>query len=169
MYITLNARFRQMAHDVCARESRGGVFRARLPSGCLSNTLSRCTSSKARLCFAIIISRKRIDATAEYFRRDGGNDVGRIARGRNRQQHVGRPAQPGDLFGSGTISAPDTSGYGSFAELSFDGRQPLTLASGEQRAYLEDGDELVLRAQARREGFAAIGFGDCHGTIVASL
>ena len=75
MYITLNARFRQMAHDVCARESRGGVFRARLPSGCLSNTLSRCTSSKARLCFAIIISRKRIDATAEYFRRDGGNDA----------------------------------------------------------------------------------------------
>jgi fumarylacetoacetase len=73
------------------------------------------------------------------------------------------------LFGSGTISAPDTSGYGSFAELSFDGRQPLTLASGEQRAFLEDGDELVLRAQARREGFAAIGFGDCRGTIVASL
>jgi len=77
--------------------------------------------------------------------------------------------EPGDLFGSGTISAPDTSGYGSFAELSFDGRQPLTLASGEQRAFLEDGDELVLRAQARREGFAAIGFGDCRGTIVASL
>ena len=77
--------------------------------------------------------------------------------------------EPGDLFGSGTISAPDTSGYGSFAELSFDGRQPLTLASGEQRAFLEVGDELVLRAQARREGFAAIGFGDCRGTIVASL
>jgi fumarylacetoacetase len=74
--------------------------------------------------------------------------------------------EAGDLFGSGTISAPDPSGYGSFAELSFDGKRPLALACGESRAFLEDGDELILRAHARREGRVAIGFGECRGTIM---
>ena len=72
----------------------------------------------------------------------------------------------GDVFGSGTISAPTAAGYGSFAELSNDGKQPLALASGETRAFLEDGDELILRAHARRDGAVAIGFGECRGRIV---
>lgn len=72
---------------------------------------------------------------------------------------------PGDLFGSGTISAPDPSGYGSMAELSFDGEQPFELASGERRAFLEDGDEVTLLAHAHRPGFASIGFGACTGRI----
>jgi len=75
--------------------------------------------------------------------------------------------EAGDLFGSGTISAPDQSGFGSFSELSFDGKQPLTLLSGEKRNYLEDGDELTLRAHAHRAGCVSIGFGDCRGIIVA--
>lgn len=74
---------------------------------------------------------------------------------------------PGDLFGSGTISAPDASGYGSMAELSFDGTKPFSLPSGEERAFLEDGDELTLRAHARRPGYVTIGFGECTGRIVA--
>jgi fumarylacetoacetase len=73
--------------------------------------------------------------------------------------------QPGDLFGSGTISAPDRSGYGSLAELSDDGRTQIVLPSGETRTFLQDGDELILRASARREGFATLGFGDCSGII----
>ncbi len=77
--------------------------------------------------------------------------------------------EAGDLFGSGTISAPDPSGYGSFSELSFDGKQPLTLASGEKRAYLEDGDELTLRAHAGRAGRVSIGFGECKGTVVTAV
>jgi fumarylacetoacetase len=76
--------------------------------------------------------------------------------------------EAGDLFGSGTISAPDETGYGSFAELSYDGKKPLALASGETRAWLEDGDELILRAHARRDGNVSIGFGECRGTIAAS-
>ena len=75
--------------------------------------------------------------------------------------------QPGDLFGSGTISAPDPSGYGSLGELSNDGEKKLSLPSGETRTFLEDGDEIILRASARRDGFATIGFGDCRGRIVA--
>ncbi|MCC7486694.1 MAG: fumarylacetoacetase [Burkholderiales bacterium] len=74
--------------------------------------------------------------------------------------------RPGDLFGSGTISAPERSGFGSFAELSDEGRTPLALPTGEQRSFLEDGDELVLRAAARRPGCVSIGFGECRGRIV---
>lgn len=74
--------------------------------------------------------------------------------------------QPGDLLGSGTISAPDRAGWGSLAELSADGAEALTLPSGETRTYLQDGDDLILRASAKRDGFATIGFGDCAGRIM---
>jgi fumarylacetoacetase len=77
--------------------------------------------------------------------------------------------QPGDIFGSGTLSAPDRSGWGSFSELSEDGRTPVELPSGETRAFLQDGDDLILRARAEREGYAAIGFGDCTGRIVPAV
>jgi fumarylacetoacetase len=75
---------------------------------------------------------------------------------------------PGDLFGSGTISAPDPSGYGSMAELSYDGTRPFELPSGEKRTFLEDGDELTLRAHAQRPGHVTIGFGDCTGRVAAA-
>ena len=75
--------------------------------------------------------------------------------------------QPGDLFGSGTISAPEPSGYGSLAELSDDGNRQIELPTGETRTFLEDGDEAFLRAAARRDGYVTIGFGDCAGRIVA--
>ncbi|HKA40961.1 MAG TPA: fumarylacetoacetase [Burkholderiales bacterium] len=74
--------------------------------------------------------------------------------------------QAGDLFGSGTISAPGRSGYGSLAELSEDGKQKIALPSGETRTFLEDGDEVILRAIARRDGYVSIGFGECRGRIV---
>jgi len=73
--------------------------------------------------------------------------------------------RPGDLFGSGTISAADMAGCGSLLEATQGGKHPLRLASGEDRGFLEDGDEVVLRARARRDGFAAIGFGECRGRI----
>jgi fumarylacetoacetase len=74
--------------------------------------------------------------------------------------------QPGDLLGSGTISGPDADALGSLLEITRGGKQPLRLGSGEERHYLEDGDELVLCARAQREGFASIGFGECRGTIL---
>jgi fumarylacetoacetase len=72
---------------------------------------------------------------------------------------------PGDLFGSGTISASERSGWGSLAELSDDGKQPLQLPGGETRTFVQDGDEIILRARAERDGFAPIGFGDCTGIV----
>jgi len=77
--------------------------------------------------------------------------------------------QPGDLFGSGTISAPGEEGHGSLLEATQGGKVPVRLASGEERRFLEDGDEVLLRARARREGFASIGFGECRGTVLPAL
>ena len=75
--------------------------------------------------------------------------------------------RPGDLLGSGTISAPD--GAASLLEITQGGRQPITLPSGEVRRFLEDGDEICLRARAHRDGAAPIGFGECRGFILPAL
>ncbi|WP_088182870.1 fumarylacetoacetase [Sphingobium sp. Z007] len=72
---------------------------------------------------------------------------------------------PGDLLGTGTISAPDRSGYGSLMELSAGGKEPVALPGGESRTFLEDGDEIILRASATVPGFAPIGFGECRAMI----
>ncbi|MGC1505386.1 MAG: fumarylacetoacetase [Sulfitobacter sp.] len=71
----------------------------------------------------------------------------------------------GDLLGSGTISGPSKSEYGSLMELSWAGREPFTLDTGETRGFIEDGDTLTLRGNARGDGFT-IGFGDCVGEIL---
>lgn len=73
---------------------------------------------------------------------------------------------PGDLLGTGTISAPEREGFGSLMELSNGGREPLVLPDGETRTFLEDGDEIILTASASAPGFASIGFGACRARIV---
>jgi fumarylacetoacetase len=50
--------------------------------------------------------------------------------------------------------------------LTWRGSEPLTLPSGETRKFLEDGDEVIFRGYAEREGFARIGFGECRGIVV---
>jgi fumarylacetoacetase len=77
--------------------------------------------------------------------------------------------EPGDLIGTGTISAPTADGLGSLLELSRGGREPVTLASGETRRFLDDGDEVIMRASCARDGFVSIGFGECRGQVVAEL
>ncbi|MDP9711377.1 UNVERIFIED_ORG: fumarylacetoacetase [Pseudomonas fluorescens] len=76
--------------------------------------------------------------------------------------------QAGDLFGSGTLSGPETGQFGSLLEITEGGKKPIELASGEVRKFLEDGDEIILRARCAREGFASIGFGECRGTVLAA-
>jgi fumarylacetoacetase len=75
--------------------------------------------------------------------------------------------QPGDLLGTGTISGPDEASCGSILEATLGGQNPIVLASGEERRFLEDGDEVILRARGHREGCAPIGFGECRATIMA--
>lgn len=76
--------------------------------------------------------------------------------------------QPGDLFGSGTLSGATPDAYGSLLETTLGGKQPVELASGEKRTFLEDGDEIILRARCSRDGVGSIGFGECRGKIIAA-
>ena len=76
--------------------------------------------------------------------------------------------KPGDLFASGTVSGPDAGSQGSMLELTRRGAEPVVLPTGEERKFLHDGDEIIMRAYFQREGAARIGLGECAGLIVAS-
>jgi len=74
--------------------------------------------------------------------------------------------QCGDLLGSGTQSGPDPGQGGSLLELTLGGKEPLRLANGESRGFLEDGDTVILRGHCERAGYRRIGFGACAGTVL---
>ncbi len=76
--------------------------------------------------------------------------------------------QAGDLLGTGTISAAQPDGYGSLLELTGGGKNAITLPSGETRTFLQDGDTLIMRGQARAPGRVSIGFGECRGSVAPS-
>ena len=76
--------------------------------------------------------------------------------------------RPGDLLGSGTVSGETKESRGCLLELTWRGSEPLQLPTGETRRFLEDGDEVVLRARCEREGWRSIGFGECRGVIEPS-
>ena len=81
---------------------------------------------------------------------------------------AGGPMNVGDLLGSGTISGATKPERGSLLELSWGGKEPLTLDSGETRTFLEDGDTLALTGAAKGDGYT-IGFGSCSGTVLPAL
>jgi fumarylacetoacetase len=74
----------------------------------------------------------------------------------------------GDLLGSGTISGPEKHQRGSLLEISWNGTEPLELAGGVKRTFLEDGDSLVMRGWCQGDGYR-VGFGEVEGTIVAAI
>ncbi|MEM8578443.1 MAG: fumarylacetoacetase [Pseudomonadota bacterium] len=80
----------------------------------------------------------------------------------------GCPMTPGDLLGSGTISGPEKHQRGALLELSWGGKEPITLDTGEQRSFIEDGDTLGLHGHAQGDGYR-IGFGDCTAKILPAL
>ncbi len=71
----------------------------------------------------------------------------------------------GDLLASGTVSGEEKGSYGSLLEITERGSVPITLPTREQRAFLLDGDEVILRGYCDRAGYVRIGFGDCRGKI----
>ncbi len=79
----------------------------------------------------------------------------------------GASARTGDLFASGTISGPDKHQRGAFIELTWGGREPVTV-KGEERTFLEDGDEVTISATAPGANGGRIGFGEVIGTIRAA-
>lgn len=74
--------------------------------------------------------------------------------------------RPGDLLASGTVSGDSPDSRGCLLELTWRGSQPVRLPSGEERRFLEDGDEVIMRAYLEAPGRRRIGFGECRGTIL---
>jgi len=72
----------------------------------------------------------------------------------------------GDLIGSGTVSGPDKSSWGSLLELTARGKEPIELQSGEKRGFIEDGDEIIFRGFAEKPGYPRIGFGECRAVML---
>jgi fumarylacetoacetase len=77
----------------------------------------------------------------------------------------GCPMRVGDLLGSGTISGAEPGARGSLLEMSWGGKEPVTLDTGETRSFIEDGDTLTLRGAALGNGYR-VGFGACTGQIL---
>ena len=74
----------------------------------------------------------------------------------------------GDLFASGTVSGPTNDARGCMLEMTWGGRDPYTLPSGEQRRFIEDGDEVILGGYCEHDGFRRIGLGECRGIVLGS-
>ncbi|MBV1698471.1 MAG: fumarylacetoacetate hydrolase family protein, partial [Hyphomicrobiales bacterium] len=72
----------------------------------------------------------------------------------------------GDLLGSGTVSGPEPGSQGCLLEITARGKEPIALPGGEQRAFIEDGDEIVFRGYAEKPGYPRIGFGECRAVIL---
>lgn len=74
--------------------------------------------------------------------------------------------QTGDLMATGTVSGKEKDERGCLLELTWRGKEPIELPNGEQRRFLEDGDEIIMKGFCEREGFRRIGFGECRGKIL---
>jgi len=85
------------------------------------------------------------------------------------QTSNGCSLEAGDLYGTGTISGDGPDALGSLLEITRGGSEPKTLANGDSRRFLEDGDELSLTGRCEKPGFASIGFGTCRGTVRPAL
>lgn len=77
----------------------------------------------------------------------------------------GCPMRVGDLLGSGTISGPEKSQRGSLIEMSWGGKEPFSIAGGQTRSFIDDGDTLGLHGAAKGDGYT-VGFGDCMGRVL---
>ncbi len=78
---------------------------------------------------------------------------------------TGCNVRPGDLMASGTISGPDKGSRGSLLELTWRGTEPLQFETGEERKFMQDGDELWLSGYCQGEGYR-VGFGECRGEVL---
>ena len=74
--------------------------------------------------------------------------------------------RPGDFYGSGTVSGTKKDQLGSLLEVTLGGKQAIEFPNGEKRTFLEDGDEVIMRAWCQKEGFVHIGFGECRSIIL---
>lgn len=73
--------------------------------------------------------------------------------------------QIGDLMGSGTISGAEKYERGSMLELTWNNSEPILLNNGLNRGFLEDGDTIIMRGVAQKDGIR-VGFGEVRGCIL---
>jgi fumarylacetoacetase len=138
-----------MAYLDSAANRSGGAFDIQLQVGLLTPQMRATGQSDASIC--------RTSYRHAYWT---------VAQMLTHHTVNGCNLQPGDLLGSGTLSGPTLDQAGALIELTTGGKNPITLPSGEQRTWLEDGDSVVLRGWCEREGAARIGFGECVGTVL---
>jgi fumarylacetoacetase len=112
--------------------------------------------------------------------RDAGEPPRRISRGNFRDMYWtiaqmlthhtsnGCNLIAGDLLASGTVSGDSEDSRGSLLEMTWRGQHPIELPTGEQRRFLEDGDEVIMSGFCERNGFRRIGFGECRGIVTAA-
>ncbi len=74
--------------------------------------------------------------------------------------------RPGDLMASGTVSGPAKVNRGCLLEITWRGSEAIVLPHGEERKFLQDGDEIVIRGRCEAEGAVPIGFGECRGRVL---
>lgn len=141
---------------------------------------TRSQNEPGNLWQLVLIRVKRLEHWLQTaVMREAGQPAVRLTRGNAREAAYWTPAQlvahhsaggcnlqPGDLFGSGTLSGPAPDQAGSMLELTQGGKQPITLPNGETRSFLADGDALTLRAVCERAGVRRIGFGECSATVM---
>lgn len=145
--------------------------------------LARAVGDPEPLAYLADGERGGIDMTLEVYlsserMREEGHAPMRLSRGSARElywsfaqmvaHHTsnGCNLQTGDLIASGTISGPENGSQGSLLEVTRRGVQKLWLPTGEERAFLEDGDEVTLRGFCEKEGLPRIGLGECRGRVV---
>lgn len=75
---------------------------------------------------------------------------------------------PGDLLGTGTVSGPEADAFGTLLD-AISPRTPVLRAGKSERVFLHDGDAIILKAHARRDGFVSIGFGECRAAILPAV
>jgi fumarylacetoacetase len=79
----------------------------------------------------------------------------------------GASVRTGDLYASGTVSGPSRDEVGSFLELTWNGTEPVKLADGSVRGFLQDGDKVTITATAPGVDGAEIGLGEVTGTVLS--
>jgi fumarylacetoacetase len=77
--------------------------------------------------------------------------------------------RPGDLLATGTLSGPRPGTLGCFLEITKRGSEALKFENGEERRWLEDGDDVIFRARAEKESAVGIGFGEARGLILPAV
>ena len=115
-----------------------------------------------------IASKQMRDANTEPMRISRGNFTDMywsIAQMLVHHSSTGCNMNPGDLLASGTISGTAEESRGCLLERTWRGKNPITLTDGTERKFLQDGDEVIIKAFCERDGAARIGFGECRGII----